>query len=461
MAEEINTSGTGALLDSATVETDRDAVRRDLLGVLFDHTPTIVAGNLAVSLTASVVLMQGGDVLPLALWLSAIWLLVLLRLGFVRRCRSRLADFGRSQLDHTESRYATIASLTGLVWGLLPWISYDGVDAFRDFFGVAMLAGMAGGAVTATSSLPRALNGYLVFALLPFIVKAAWMGGAVNLGGAITLLFYLVALIAFGRDAHTALKHALELTRQNARLAEHLRRERDAVQATMRAKNLFLAGVTHDLRQPVHAVGLHVRYLRALQAGGLSASAMDEVCTGLDGAVRAMSSQLTRLLELSRLEAGETRVSRRAMSVNELWSDCAAQFAPLAQEKGLRLAFRPSEAQIDSDPMMLRSMLDNLVSNAVRYTERGRVLVAARRRGADIELQVWDTGAGIPAEHLPHIFEPYRRFDDRALRHDEGQGLGLALVQRQADLLGHALSVRSRAGHGSVFTLRVPSVTAV
>ncbi|MBC7208039.1 MAG: HAMP domain-containing histidine kinase, partial [Methyloversatilis sp.] len=282
------------------------------------------------------------------------------------------------------------------------------------------------------------------------------MGGLINIGGGLTFLFYLLVLVSFGRNAHGTMRNALMLTRQNARLADDLRQERDAVQAAMRAKNLFLAGVTHDLRQPVHAVGLHVRYLRSQDPTGLSRDVLDEVCGGMDAAVRAMSRQLTRLLELSRLEAGEARVLRRAVPLSEVWAACAAQFVPLAQEKGLDLRFRPTARVVDSDAMMLQSILDNLVSNAVRYTERGRVLVAARPRGNEVELQVWDTGPGIAAEHLPLIFVPYRRFDDRSARHDEGQGLGLALARGQADALGHALEVRSRPGHGSTFTVTVP-----
>ena len=449
-------TGTSATLDDATSPSDSDAVRRDLLGVLFGHTPTIVAGNLAVSLTASAVLVSAQGHGLVWFWLAAIWVLVGLRYALVRQLRPQLASLQRPGLDRAESAYTAVAGLTGLAWGLLPWLGYEGRDPFMDFFSVAMLAGMAGGAVTATTALPRALNLYLVCALLPFIVKSWLMGGLINIGGGLTFLFYLLVLVSFGRNAHGTMRNALLLTRQNARLADDLRQERDAVQAAMRAKNLFLAGVTHDLRQPVHAVGLHVRYLRSQDPAGLSRDVLDEVCGGMDAAVRAMSRQLTRLLELSRLEAGEARVLRRAVPLSEVWAACAAQFVPLAQEKGLDLRFRPTAQVVDSDAMMLQSILDNLVSNAVRYTERGRVLIAARPRGCEVELQVWDTGPGIAAEHLPLIFVPYRRFDDRSARHDEGQGLGLALVRGQADALGHALEVRSRPGHGSTFTVTVP-----
>lgn len=433
-----------------------DAVRRDLLGVLFGHTPTIVAGNLAVSLTAVVVLLGSHAPAPVGLWMAAVWLLVGLRYALVRQMRPRLASLDRAGLDRVEWRYTVIAGLTGLAWGLLPWLVYRGIDPFVDFFSVAILAGMAGGAVTATTALPGALRLYLIGTLLPFVLKGALMGGLVNLAGGLTLFFYLLVLLSFGRSAHATMRDALLLTRQNARLAEDLRQERDAVQTAMRAKNLFLAGVTHDLRQPVHAIGLHVRYLRAIAQGAAPSAATAEVCDGIDSAVRTMSQQLSRLIELSRLEAGEARVLRRALPLAELWAACAAQFAPQAADQGLALRFRPTAAVVDSDAMMLQSVLDNLVSNAVRYTGHGRVLVAARMRGSHIDIEVRDSGPGIAAEHLPLIFLPFRRFDDRSRPADQGQGLGLALARKQAELLGHTLTVRSRPGRGSVFTLRLP-----
>ncbi len=440
---------------------DRDAVRRDLLGVLFDHTPTIVAGNIAVASTAAAVLISAGGHFAVWFWLGAILALVAARAGYVRAVRPHLAGLSGLSLDRAERIYIAIAGITGLVWGILPWLGFEGLDPFMDFFSVAMLVGMAGGAVTATTALPAALNLYLVCALVPFIMKSALLGGAVNVAGGVTIFFYLCVLVSFGRSAHAAMRNALLLTRQNARLADKLRHERDAVQTAMRAKNLFMAGVTHDLRQPVHAIGLHVRYMRSLEPHEISHTTVHEACSGVDAAVRAMSIQLSRLIELSRLEAGEARVLRRVLPLSETLAACAAQFAPLAREKKLRFHIRPSAVAVDSDAMMLQSILDNLVSNAVRYTDSGGVLIAARPRGAEIELQVWDTGPGVPDELIPQIFIPYQRFDDRKARHDEGQGLGLALARKQADLLGHTLQVRSRVGRGSLFSVHLPRVEPV
>ena len=212
----------------------------------------------------------------------------------------------------------------------------------------------------------------------------------------------------------------------------------------------------------MHALALHLRVLRGLREDELSPQALAELCAPMDAAMRAMSSQLTRLLQLSRLEAGEARVSLRSIAVDEVMSAVAAHFGLQAQDKGLRLRMqtqaRVHAARVHSVPKMLQSIIDNLVSNAVLHTERGGVLLAARRRGGQLLFQVFDTGPGIAAEQLPQIFIAYRRFDDRDREsHDgSGQGLGLALARKQPDLLSHTLAVRSVPERGSVFSLAVP-----
>jgi len=446
----------------ATEDAQQDgvAVRRELLGVLLSHTRTALAGNVAIGLTTVVVLAGSGVRGGLALWGACVFGLVAMRAWHVRRLRSRLPDLDVDGLAQAERQVTALIGGSGLAWGLLPWLAYTGRDAYIDFFTVAMLVGMTSGAVASTMALPRALYLYLTAALVPFVVKSVLMGGVINLAGGLTIVFTLIVLVAFGRNGHASLRRTQILMRQNERLMQALRVERDAVRAAMRSKDLFLAGVTHDLRQPVHALSLHLRYLRSLRDDELTRPAVETLCTPMDSAARAMSTQLSRLLALARLEAGEAKVARRAVAVADLFASCAAQFNVLSREKGLRLRFRDSTAVLDSDPAMLQSILDNLVSNAVRYTGQGQVRVLARRRAGLVELQVHDTGPGIPAGWIPHIFEPYRRFDDRVDRRDEGQGLGLALVRKQADLLGHEVRVRSIEGRGSVFSVTVPQVTA-
>lgn len=435
---------------------DEAAIRRELLGAVLRNTRMALLGNLVIGATTVAVLTGSGIRHGVAAWGLAILSLVLVRALHASRRRPLLAALDTAGLLRTERELTLLLGLNGAAWGVLPWLGYSGSDPFVDFFTIAMLVGMTAGAVNSASPLPRALNTYLIAALVPFIVKSALLPGLVYWAGGLTIVFSLVVLMAFGRNAHRALRETLRVTRRNERLALALGRERDAVRTAMRSKDLFLAGVTHDLRQPVHALGLYLRYLRSLGAQELSPQALEAVCEPMDLAVRSMSRQLSRLLELARLEAGEVRVVRRPLELTALVRTLHASAAPLAHERGLRLQVRVPAVWLDSDPALLESILDNLLGNALRYTERGGVLLAGRRRGATLHLQVFDTGVGIAPEDLAQLFTPYTRFDDRRLNGDDGQGLGLALVHKQATLLGHGLHVRSVPGRGSVFTLIVP-----
>lgn len=443
---------------------DELEIRRELLAALLAQSRTALLGNVAIGLTTVAVLGFSGRGWPLLAWLAALLAVVAVRAVHARTLRGRVATLDATALRRAERGLTVLLAASGATWGVLPWLAYTGTDPFVDFFTIAMLVGMTAGAVNSAAALPPGLNLYIVLALAPFVVRAALLGGVVNAGGALTIVFSIGVLMAFGRNAYRAQRATLVATRENLRLAQALRRERDAVQAASRAKDLFLAGVTHDLRQPVHALALHLRHLRSLRADELEPALVETLVAPMDTALRGMSRQLTRLLELSRLEAGEARTSRRVFALAELFESLQAQFAPLAAERRLALRLRLRPDWIDSDPRLLQSIVDNLVSNALRCTDRGGVLVAARLRGGDaLEIVVVDTGRGIDPAVLPELFTAYRRFDDRDRDPDPeapGQGLGLALVKKQTELLGHALTVRSAPGRGSVFAVRVPRALA-
>jgi signal transduction histidine kinase len=417
-----------------------------------------------ISLTALAVLLSSGRSPTLVAWCAAVLLLVALRGWHARGLRQRWPTLDAAGTVRAERQIALLMGGSGAAWGALPWLAYTGQDAFVDFFTIAMLVGMTAGAVNSAAALPRALNPYIVLALAPFCVLSVVLGGTVSLGGGVTIVFSMAVLLAFGRTSYRSQRAAVEAKHENLRLARALQQERDAVQAASRAKDLFLAGVTHDLRQPVHALALHLRHLRSLGADELQPALVRELTAPMDTALRSMSGQLTRLLALSRLEAGEAQVFRRRFWLPELFEGLQAQFEPLAQERGLGLQWAALPVAVDTDPRLLQSIVDNLVANALRYTAHGRVRVAARqRRGGRVEVLVLDTGAGIEAALLPLLFTPYRRFDDRSRDTDSlgdapGQGLGLALVKKQAELLGHPLRVRTQPGRGSVFALGLPVV---
>ncbi len=217
-------------------------------------------------------------------------------------------------------------------------------------------------------------------------------------------------------------------------------------QAANEAKSRFLTAVTHDLMQPLHAAQLFAHALT--ERGGDSRTAQH-----LNGALAATEGLLTGLLDVARLEGGRLHPQLRAFALAEVFDPLGAEFRAMAADRDVRLRVVSTRAWVQSDPQLLRRVLQNFLSNALRHAGHGRVLLGARRRGAMLRLEVWDTGGGIAPEEQQLIFQEFRRGSTAG---GQGLGLGLSIAQRMADLLGHPLGLRSSPGHGSVFHLEVP-----
>ncbi|HSI51558.1 MAG TPA: ATP-binding protein [Ideonella sp.] len=252
--------------------------------------------------------------------------------------------------------------------------------------------------------------------------------------------------------AHRLGRFYQELEEQVVLRTEELVAAREVAERASQAKTRFLAAASHDLRQPMHTIGLLVTLMRSrIESPELLALAQK-----LSMSVEVMERLFSSLLDISKLDAGAVQPQPETFAVQDLLDRIAQRFEAAAAEAGLQLLVRPSRVVIHSDPGLLERCLSNLVSNALRYTEHGRVLVGCRLRGHQLAIQVHDTGIGIPAEHLDAIFEEFVRLPSAQMSPSKGLGLGLPIVRRTAELLGHAMRVRSKPGQGSMFELLVP-----
>lgn len=241
-----------------------------------------------------------------------------------------------------------------------------------------------------------------------------------------------------------------------ARTAELALRKEEADRASA-AKTRFLAAASHDLRQPMHSIGLLVGVLRQR----LQAPEQQQLADKVQRAVDGMEHLFASLLDISKLDAGAVRATPVAFPVAQVLRSLDASYAPLAAARGLRWRVAGCRAVVESDPALLEQVVGNLVTNALRYTPRGGVLVGCRRRaGGQLAVQVWDTGVGMAGDQVAHAFEEFVRLPAGPANPGggdaQGLGLGLAIVQRVVALLGHALHVRSVPGRGSVFEVVVP-----
>jgi PAS domain S-box-containing protein len=239
-------------------------------------------------------------------------------------------------------------------------------------------------------------------------------------------------------------------------IQNQLRRAREEADRANRAKSRFLATASHDLRQPVQTLALLHGTLRRMAAD----QEIVEVLEQEERAIGAMSRLLNALLDISKLESGAIKPELADFKVAALFEDLRAEFSGLASTKGLRLEIEPCADRLHSDPSLVGQALRNLVSNAIKYTRAGKVVLRCQHEGACVRLEVEDTGIGIPAGELARICDDFYQIGVPGNASREGYGLGLSIVSRIVNLLGFKLQIHSEVGAGSVFSLAMPEATA-
>ena len=244
----------------------------------------------------------------------------------------------------------------------------------------------------------------------------------------------------------------LELRIDEATLA--LRAKKEEAETATQSKSRFLAAASHDLRQPTHALGMFVARLAQLPHN----TETHQLIGKLEASVQAMQDLLDGLLDVSRLDSGAVPVQIRSFALAPIFEQLRAELSVIAAEKGLRLRIRSSTVGVVSDPALLHRILSNLLGNALRYTHEGGVLLGCRRTvdGRHVRIEVWDSGIGIAPEHHEAIFREFYQVGNQERDRTKGMGLGLNIVARTAELLGHGLQMQSRLGHGTRFSLEVP-----
>ena len=306
-------------------------------------------------------------------------------------------------------------------------------------------------------------------------------GGLVHISTNVLLKDKEQGLIeAFVQDITERKRAQAELTRLNAELEQRvldrtrelvdvnltLRQEiteREQVEQQLEAakqeaidannsKDKYLAAASHDLLQPLNAARLLVSTLQQKPQSQENQQLVERVHIALEGA----EALLTDLLEIARLDANAVTADLSLFAIDALIQPLITEFEPVAHQQGLAFKALSSQLIVRSDARLLMRILRNLISNAIRYTEQGRVLLGCRRRGHLLELQVWDTGPGIPADKQQQIFQEFQQLDSHPGGNRQGVGLGLAIVKRIAQMLGHPVLLRSHPGKGACFSIQVP-----
>lgn len=356
--------------------------------------------------------------------------------------------------------FTVVAATSGVVWGYLGWAFFQPTLLFLLPMTLG-LAGQVGLSVTSIGIFLPAHVAFNVLALTPFVLRNYLEEGRLFFGQSIALLVFMLACLFFARRQQAMIRDAIRLRLDNQNLLEQVTRENERVVQTRReaeeaneAKTRFLAAASHDLRQPLQAMTL---FVHAIEEGMRRREGLDVALVGkLRSSCDSLEMLLDSLLDLSRADAGDLKPEICDFALQPILDRLRREFTDQAADKGLLLRVVPSRAYARSDPALIERMLRNLTANALRYTERGAVLVACRSRGRRLHLEVRDSGIGIPEQARVEIFREFYQLDNPERDRRKGLGLGLAIVDALARQLGHRVDLRSAPGRGSVFSIEVP-----
>jgi signal transduction histidine kinase/CheY-like chemotaxis protein len=358
-------------------------------------------------------------------------------------------------------RLALVAALAGVVWGSAVFALVSANQPLTVALISACLAGRATLAVLTHAHFPPALYGFCVSIFGLLALRYITLGGAANAALGVMWIAVLGYVLLFVDRHARAIFNQIRLRYENEQLVHKLQQQnalaetaRIRAEEASRSKSRFFAAANHDLRQPLHSLGLFATALRNGAIDDKGRKLIDQILQ----CIESLEQLFDNLLDLSKLDAGQVEVRREIVPVNAVFDRLRGAFAESAQDKGLKLRLRRSPALLATDGTLLFRVLSNLIANAIRYTDSGGVLVACRKRGGHMRIEVWDTGIGIPREQHERIFEEFYQLNNPARDRTRGLGLGLATVKRIAQLLEHPLEVRSIPGNGSRFSITVLSV---
>ena len=350
-------------------------------------------------------------------------------------------------------------ALTGLVWGATAFLFIHPEEPSTLALTLCCLFGVSAGSVASQAPNPPGLVAMVVPIFGMVVIRLFAVGTFPFILVGLACAAFAMMMIRFCKAQSLTIAEGFRIRFENVALVEALtiqkaeaEKARHDAEAASLAKSQFLAAASHDLRQPLYALSLFSASLGALKLDHDGRKVVDNI----QESVAAMESLFVGLLDVSRRDAGVVQPRLAAVSVDALFDRLSQYFLPVAIERGLDLRFRSDGEWVTSDVTLLEQVLSNLVSNALRCTGKGAVLIAARTRGRYVRFEVWDTGIGIDEADRKRIFEEFVQLDNPERDRRKGLGLGLSIAQRSAALINGTVALASRPGRGSRFTVMQP-----
>lgn len=340
----------------------------------------------------------------------------------------------------------------GSLWAIAMFAFYVEGSAPHIIFLVSIMATLAAMSVISGIYWFPLYYLYSVPIMAALVIRLAMEAEFPYIALAALLSLGYMGIFSIARRLNEAVRSEMRLRQETVELSRALRMKSEEAEQAVMAKFRVMAAASHDLRQPLHALSLLIDVLRESE----SEVERKEIFPRIELSLNALRKLFDSLLDMSRLDAKAVKPEYSHFDIAGMLGRLADEFEPKARQRGLQLRVRANQGIVVSDPLLLERILRNLIGNALRYTDSGSVLVAARPRKQDFLIQVWDTGVGIPRESHDKVFDEFQQLHNPHRNREEGIGLGLAIVKRLCQLLGYPLELRSEPGKGSVFSIRVP-----
>ena len=375
---------------------------------------------------------------------------------YVTSVRYQKLELSQRDPESTARRYSNSIAVSGLIWGLAPWMFFPKDNMPLVAFMMLVILCVSSATIAGFAPSRRAVFSFQIPLYCGVISALLWQGNVTYVSLGLATIVYPYVNIHFGLQQNKLLTDSLRTRFEKESLAVHLAEQVRIVERASLEKTRFFASASHDLRQPLHSLGL---FGSAVQAR-LKGTPDEALARNLMHCVDALETSFSSMLDLSKLDAGVVDVHAKPVALSQVFQKLESVFGKQAEAQGLHLRFRTGGKWVHADAALLERLLGNLVHNALKFTTTGGVVVLARTRAAGISIEVWDSGAGMDALELPRIFDEFYQVGNQERDRTRGLGMGLAIVQRLAALMGLNLRVYSRAGRGTVFKLGVPMALA-
>jgi len=426
-------------------------VRAEQMRARLRAYPLMIGAQVLVALMLVVLVWDVVAHQVLLVWLGVLFVELAAEFFYASREVVKLDSLDECRL--WRRRLLVSVCLAGLIWGAGGIFLFVPDNFTYQVILICVYLGVSAGAATTNPVFAPSLYIYISLLILPLAFINAMVGDHDHFMLAGLLVVYWAFLLKSGRELAKIFELSLHRAIENEYLIEQLIAEKHRAERANEMKSRFLAAASHDLRQPMHALAMLVGALKEYVQGEQGRALQEKV----EHSVEVLGGMLDTLLDVARLDAGVITPNYERFAMQPLLKRLRDEYKLFADKQGLRLEVSSFDGMVCTDPMLLEIVLRNLLSNALRHTKNGRVSLTCQSVTQGVQLSVCDTGVGIAAEHLPHIFEAYFQIGNRQRDRRKGLGLGLMIVKRLANLLDYPLQVSSTLDEGSCFTLVISS----